>query len=103
VVDRYTGQVDTRLLGQLQYSKKEGRLEWFVNGGGGASVVPTSQSSYVGLSANAGLQYALTKDLALSPSVGTSYQFAPAANVVVPSWIVTGLVSLVYTPRSLKL
>lgn len=100
VVDQFTGRVDPRVIGAIQYAEGRNRWGWFGGASGASSLVGTRESSVVVLTANAGLSYAVSRDLSLSSGMGLGYQLAPFALIREPSWIFFGFMTLSYAPPS---
>lgn len=103
VIDQFSGRVDPRFVGAVQYAQSSGRVGWFGGISGATSLTNNEQTSVVVVTGNGGVSFTLTKELSLSSGLGLGYQVAPAANVSTPSWIFFGFLTLTYTPQARRL
>jgi hypothetical protein len=102
VVDQISGRLDTRVTGNLQYQEKKGRYSWGGNLGTSTSIEQGRVGAFVSFFANAGVGYALTRELELTAGGGTSYQLAPYVEQN-DTAIFFAQLGLSFTPRGLRL
>lgn len=102
VIDQIAGQVDTRVTGALQYMEKKGKYSWNGSLGTSTSVDQDRIGGFVSIFGNAGVGYALTRELELTAGGGTSYQLAPYVEQN-DTAIFFAQLGLSFTPRGLRL